>query len=345
MRKLKLLTTVLLALSLSTTAALSCNTTAYAEELLFDEGLVFTMNNIDEWDSAFKVSYSTDLISQNNEDIAVAYASFTLEEDSYVKFFGAHSLNKDTKTDWGNVRFYLYSDSGFINKKTDIDTGFGHGDNDFRTLFLKKGTYYVKMEAQALYSSDSYSVKANLAVGAVPASKLITTTQEINANKNEVSITVHNGMGSLLDNIQYRTGELDNSYADNTSYWKFHMSVGFFNGDDKTVVLEDSNSFKVTENGVYTVRIQDTSEIAYSTTFTVDTIDDIAPSVKGVKNGKTYKKTVTIKFSDKNSGIKNAALNGKKVKNGAKVKKAGNYTLIVRDKAGNSKTVKFTIKK
>lgn len=73
--------------------------------------------------------------------------------------------------------------------------------------------------------------------------------------------------------------------------------------------------------------------------------DSTAPTVKGVKNGETYKKTVTIKFSDATSGIKSAKLNGKTIKSGKKVKSAGTYTLVVTDKAGNKSTIKFTIKK
>lgn len=72
--------------------------------------------------------------------------------------------------------------------------------------------------------------------------------------------------------------------------------------------------------------------------------DKTKPIVKGVKNKKIYKKAIIIKFSDKQSGIKKATLNGKKIKNGKKVKKNGKYTLKVYDKAGNCTTVKFTVK-
>lgn len=72
--------------------------------------------------------------------------------------------------------------------------------------------------------------------------------------------------------------------------------------------------------------------------------DTTKPTITGVKNGKTYKKAITIKFSDK-SGIKKATLNNKKIKNGVKVKKNGSYTLIVTDKAGNSRMVRFKIRK
>lgn len=72
--------------------------------------------------------------------------------------------------------------------------------------------------------------------------------------------------------------------------------------------------------------------------------DKTKPTVKGVKKNKIYKKAVIIKFSDKQSGIKKATLNGKKIKNGKKVKKNGKYTLKVYDKAGNCTTVKFLVK-
>lgn len=80
-----------------------------------------------------------------------------------------------------------------------------------------------------------------------------------------------------------------------------------------------------------------------------DKKDKKKPTVKGVKNGKTYKKTVKIKVSDA-SGIKKVTLNGKKMKvskfkKGYKIKKKGKYTLKVWDKANNKRTVKFRIKK
>ena len=72
--------------------------------------------------------------------------------------------------------------------------------------------------------------------------------------------------------------------------------------------------------------------------------DETNPVVKGVANGKTYKKAVTIKFSDIDSGIKSAKLNGKSIKSGKKITKSGNYTLVVIDKAGNKVTIKFKVK-
>ena len=82
---------------------------------------------------------------------------------------------------------------------------------------------------------------------------------------------------------------------------------------------------------------------APSTKQSKNKIDKTKPTIKGVKNKKTYKKSITIKFSDK-SGIKKATLNGKKIKSGKKIKKNGKYTLIVIDKAGNVNKIKFVVK-
>lgn len=94
-------------------------------------------------------------------------------------------------------------------------------------------------------------------------------------------------------------------------------------------------------DGKHKLMVKDTygnkNEITFKT-------DKTAPEVKNVKNKKTYRKAVTVKFSDHVSGVKKATLNGKKITSGKRVKKVGNYTLKVTDKAGNSTKVKFKIK-
>lgn len=72
-------------------------------------------------------------------------------------------------------------------------------------------------------------------------------------------------------------------------------------------------------------------------------VDNTAPTAN-VKAGKSYKKGYKLTFSDKVSGIKTAKLDGKTVKSGTKVTKKGKHTLVLKDKAGNTKTIKFTIK-
>lgn len=95
------------------------------------------------------------------------------------------------------------------------------------------------------------------------------------------------------------------------------------------------------EEGSHAIKVSDMSGNTSEEEFI---IDRTKPSVKGVKNGKTYKKAVKIKVSDKN-GIKSATLNGKAFKSGSKTSKNGTYILKATDNAGNVKTVKFKIQK
>lgn len=103
----------------------------------------------------------------------------------------------------------------------------------------------------------------------------------------------------------------------------------------------ESDALFLSAEGVYNITAVDKGGGSSKLKFRIDTTK---PSVSGVTNGKTYKKACTIKFSDKGSGVKSAALNGKKISSGKKVTKKGSYTLVVTDKAGNKKTVKFKIK-
>ena len=108
------------------------------------------------------------------------------------------------------------------------------------------------------------------------------------------------------------------------------------NGVDQT-----TNRYYATKNGTYQVDIETGSGQKKSITFYIDR----KKPTTNIKNKKTYKKNVKITFKDSVSGIKKATLNGKKIKSGKKVKKNGDYTLKIYDKAGNVKTVKFTISK
>lgn len=119
-------------------------------------------------------------------------------------------------------------------------------------------------------------------------------------------------------------------------------SVTSLENKDKNSLVSSYPVYSIAvEEGEHRIEVVDNFSNAQIAVFT---IDNTKPSVKGVQNGKTYTKPVTIKFSDKN-GIKTAKLNGKNVKTGAKVSKKGTYTLKVTDNAGNVQTIKFKVKK
>lgn len=104
-------------------------------------------------------------------------------------------------------------------------------------------------------------------------------------------------------------------------------------------VSQTTNSYTATEDGTYTVK----AKMLAGNTKTVKFVIDKTKPVTNIK-AKTYHKKVTITFKDKTSGVKTATLNGKKIRSGKVVSKTGSYVLKITDKAGNVRTVKFSIK-
>ncbi len=104
----------------------------------------------------------------------------------------------------------------------------------------------------------------------------------------------------------------------------------------------NTSTFLVSQSGSYTLTAEDASHNKTTVRFKVD---KKKPVIKGAKNGKKYRKNVTLRFSDKN-GIRSVHINGKK-KGTKKVvlKKNGKYTVKVTDKAGNTSRIRFRISK
>ena len=115
----------------------------------------------------------------------------------------------------------------------------------------------------------------------------------------------------------------------------------------KSLVLDginySSNLIHLDEHGNHTIIATDGNN---NTTVVNFSIDAKTPKVKGVKSGKTYKKSVKLRFSD-DTGVKYVKINGKKIKSKKKVKirKPGIYYVHVCDKYGNVNDVYFKIKK
>lgn len=80
--------------------------------------------------------------------------------------------------------------------------------------------------------------------------------------------------------------------------------------------------------------------MTYSEFLKMETMEAYCKSditVSGVKQGATYKGTKKVKFT----GAKTATYNGKKVKSGAKYKKTGQHTIILKAASGEQRTVSF----
>ena len=243
------------------------------------------------------------------------YAKFTITQKSFVKIATSFTSDKSYNFPDGASEVVVYSNPGYTVELTRLTF-----DNKSVFLEMDEGTYYVKTLVKSSYGF-SYSFTGNITICAVSEESGVQIQQKVGKG-NTVTVTVSaDGLGGT-SSVKLVEGT--------TSSWS-------------SVEDLQNNQVVLTKNGTYTVRIVTGNNQTILRTIQVTGIDTVKPTIKGVKNGKTYAK-VTIKFSDKGSGIKKATLNGKTIKSGTKVTKKGSYTVKVWDNAGNVKTVKFIIK-
>jgi hypothetical protein len=312
-----------------------------AEE--FTESNIVVIDNMDKYESVDAVA-SKSVVSTSSDDIKTYYLKLNLKSDSWVYFAGNYSNNNHNGA---GTDVSIYSNSSMTNKVGSYGWGYWRYTKSYSD-FLSAGTYYLSVSTN-WENYDDFKGNVNVMAVAVPISKIFKVTTKVSKNKSSATISITNVLGEYLDYVECQKGSIPLSKADDSSYWSYEVITDYWGGNTKVKTITPSGekySYKATTNGKYTFMIQTTSGKRYSKTVTVKGIDNTKPTVTGVKNGKKYKKAVTIKFKDnKNgSGIKKATLNGKKIKSGKKVSKKGKYTLVVKDKAGNKKTIKFTIK-
>ena len=192
------------------------------------------------------------------------------------------------------------------------------------TKVLEPGIYYITMKGTTTVTS--------LEVEKIPY--VVHSTKSKTAyTKGDVDITLD--VPFDFKEILVTKGSVPKSKINDYNTWSTYQS--------ETTKIVTDKMYTVTENGTYTFRIYDYLGNYSLYAVKISNIDKTAPAISGVANGKTYKTTKTIKFSDKLSGIKSAKLNNKTIKSGAKISAKGSYTLVVTDKAGNKKTIKFKI--
>ncbi|MDE7424464.1 MAG: hypothetical protein K2N51_12390 [Lachnospiraceae bacterium] len=328
-------------------AGLTCNpynipstTLIHAEEAtIYEQASVVSIDNLDEYNTKASISWSCELMFPEDREKEVSdYASFTLEKDSIVKMGVKYTdigSNPSTSPD-----VIIYSNEARTVKKLEFSF---YNSGDSKTVYLPAGTYYIEAKDKRLLNPG---VKIDISICALSANKALSAVSNQDRNKSQATVTVTQALGEDLENIQYVYGAYGEKDNTNKNIWKTPLYKGS-NSYYKHIATEvaSGNAFTVKKNGTYTIRVITKDGAAYSIQHKIKGLDNTAPQITGVKNGKTYKKAVTIRFSDKGSGIKSAKLNGKTITSGKKVSKKGKYTLKVTDKANNTKTVKFIIKK
>lgn len=148
---------------------------------------------------------------------------------------------------------------------------------------------------------------------------------------NSYSVTINNEGPSI-------TG------VSNNKYYKDDVNINISTKSGSYTVKvngKESSDTNFTKDGKYVIEVTDEYGNSSSVTFY---IDKTAPKITGVKNKGKLKKATKIYFSD-SYGIASAKLNNKSIKSETLVYKPGKYTLVVKDIAGNTKTVKFEVAK
>lgn len=312
--------------------------TAQAQEVVsFDQASVVEINNLDEYAIKAPLSWSCNLEAVEDGQRVSDYASFVLEKDSIVKIGVKCTELEDLA--YTDPRVFVYSNQSMTSKQIELSKW----ENGYlTTAYLPAGRYYIEAADEKL-TGWKHKVKVDVSICALPVNKALSVSTKLNKTKSKATVTVNHGLGSDLKNIQYVSGAYDAKDNENHNIWKTLITGDVYYNHIATE-LTSGNKFTVKKNGTYTIRVITKDGTTYSVQRKVKGIDTTAPKVTGVKNGKTYKKAVTIRISDKSSGIKKATLNGKKISSKKKVSKNGKYTLKVTDKAGNVKIVKFRIK-
>jgi hypothetical protein len=283
------------------------------------------------------------IVGRNSEEVKEDYFSFTLKKDSWVYLTANYS---QFDHNGGSTHITIYSNESMSNVKAEYGCGYWETTKQIND-FWSAGTYYVYVRTH-LANYESFNANVNIIGAAIPVNKIFTYSTKVSKKMDSATVTMKCALGDYAQYVQFRPDTNGSEDLNNTKYWKNVTSGYWYSGASDTQVLDKQDggySVSVTKNGKVTFMIMTTSGVRYAGIYKVTGIDTKKPTVSGVKNGKTYKKAVTITFSDDASGVKSAKLNGKSIKSGKTVSAAGSYTLVVTDKAGNKKEIKFKIKK
>lgn len=201
----------------------------------------------------------------------------------------------------------------------------------------------------AAYVKGGKSYKFGFAKKFVKNGKYTIKATDYYGNTSSKSFTLNDAKKPVIEGVKARTISKpykESQYFSVTENCKL-SSVKLsrtFQGKTTTRKIEvfsgTEASDQVSKTGKYTLTAKDVNGNTSTVKFV---IDKVKPTIKGVKNNKKYTKPVTVKYSD-NMKVKSATINGKAFKSGKKISKKGKYTVVVKDTAGNKKTVKFTIK-
>lgn len=172
---------------------------------------------------------------------------------------------------------------------------------------------------------------------------------EITGDGNYV-LTAKDSVGNITTvsfKIQYIKTECSITYS-TKEYTNKDVTVTIsFNKENVTITNNNGlNSYTFKQNGIFTFKYVDESNLTGEEKIEVNWIDKTSPVITGVKNNEIYKEPITPIITDDNLNTISLTKDGKAINNytsGTKLEEDGEYILIATDKAGNTTKVEFKI--
>ncbi|MGF7142122.1 uncharacterized protein YxeA [Anaerotaenia torta] len=253
---------------------------------------------------------------------ANAYYSFEVKEKANAAI--RYTFDSSAKTNQETGYCTLYDEDEFFLGEGSY-TKTDKGVKEFNYL-LEPGVYYVKLHG--LYGNTTLQI--------VPMYYDIALTADTDGVWTTEPVEVN--IDTVIDykEIMVLFKDVKDTLIDKASVWT---------ESNPAYVKLDGETFEARDSGIYSVRITDKFGNHSMKKIEISNVDVTKPVIKGVTDKKSYKKAVTITWTDKHSGINHnkTTLNGKKVTSGVKITEEGKYTLKVYDKIGNHTSVAFTI--
>jgi hypothetical protein len=250
------------------------------------------------------------------------YYYFNVNEKSTVTI----NYSFDTSANPKNVTGYcsLYDNYELLLK----EGSYSSTDKGSKSIsyLLEPGKYYIKLNG----------MKGNTTLSIKPMYYNITLTPVTNNKWTKKEYKVNIDTSIEYSKIAVLCYDVKDSLLDSEALWS---------PTNKNYVALEGETFVAAKSGVYSVRITDKNGYNTMKKITISNVDVKKPTVYVVKNGKSYKKPITITWKDTQSGINKAktTLNGKAVSSGVKVTKEGKYTLKVYDNVGNYRIIEFNV--
>lgn len=303
-------------------ATVSATTPILNMALLFEGSRVIELDPTSSFESSYPLQYNNTAICFLTNMNPVDYYTFNLTKKASVTFKYSFDTSAAANDAIGYCGVY---DSNELLLKEGTYTNTSEATQEF-TYLLEPGTYFVKLNGMLGNSTLKIEPKyCDISLTAVTKGSW---------TKKHIHVNIDTSIDYSDIIVLYK--DVKDTLLDNNVMWS---------KTNKAYVELDGESFIAKKSGTYSVRITDQYGNNTMKKIKISNIDVTAPKIKGVTDSKSYKKSVTLTWTDTQSGInKNkATLNGKVVSSGTKITKEGKYTLKVYDKIGNCKTVEFCI--